>query len=157
MTTSPCSVFVEGQGLYTFGGSVRDDQFGSHYVTYVYMLDLSVSWNISNPVFKQLENGPKVSEGPCAATNDGENIFVLSNGQGHVYNVESNSWTVLDNNNLASYRWRSAVTDPETGIIYFPDTTNVTYSLDLGTNTVNTTGSPEVLREALVVWSAYLK
>ncbi|KAK3829083.1 MAG: hypothetical protein J3Q66DRAFT_324315 [Benniella sp.] len=156
-TNSACSVFVEGRGLYTFGGYVQFDMYPDQDVRQVFMLDLSVSWNTSNPVIKQLENGPKVKEGPCAATNDGENIFVLSSGQGHVYNVQSNSWTVLGDNNLASYRWRSAATDPETGIIYFPDTTNLTYSLDLRTNTVNTTGSVDIWFDATVIWSAYLK
>ncbi|KAK3829088.1 MAG: hypothetical protein J3Q66DRAFT_324323 [Benniella sp.] len=155
-TYSACSVFVEGRGLYTFGGYVQFDMYPDQDVRQVFMLDLSVSWNTSNPVIKQLENGPKVKEGPCAATNDGENIFVLSSGQGHVYNVESNSWSVLDNN-LAFYRWRSAATDPETGIIYFPDITNLTYSLDLGTNTVNTTASVDISPTSRVVWSSYLK
>ncbi|KAK3829080.1 MAG: hypothetical protein J3Q66DRAFT_324306 [Benniella sp.] len=156
-TNSACSVFVEGRGLYTFGGYVQFDMYPDQDVRQAFMLDLSVSWNTSNPDIKQLENGPKVREGPCAATNDGENIFVLSSGQGHVYNVQSNSWTVLDNNNLASYRWRSAATDPETGIIYFPDRTNLTYSLDLRTNTVNTTASVGISLEATVIWSAHLK
>ncbi|KAK3829092.1 MAG: hypothetical protein J3Q66DRAFT_435510 [Benniella sp.] len=157
ITSSPCSAFIEGQGLYTVGGTIEDGQFVDRYATFVYMLDLSVSWNTSNPVFKQLENGPKVKEGPCTFTNEGKDLFVLSGGQGHVYNVESNSWTVLDNNSLASYRWQSAATDPETGIIYLPDTTNLTYSLDLRTNTVNVTGSPEVLSKNLVIWSTHLK
>ncbi|KAF9345178.1 hypothetical protein BGX34_004969, partial [Mortierella sp. NVP85] len=121
------------------------------------MLDLSVSWNTSDPVYKQLENGPKVVKGPCAVTNDGESVFLLSGGKSHVYSIQSNSWAVLDIKSLAVYRGTLAVTDPETGLIYFPDTTAQMYSLDLRINTVNITKGIPILDSDMIIWSAYLR
>ena len=151
-----CNVFVEGQGLYLFGGSTEVGDSAQD-ITQAFMLDLSVSWNTSDPVYRRLENGPKVLNGPCAVTNDGENVFLLSGSKSHIYSIQSNSWTVLDIKDLAVYRGKLAVMDPETGLIYLPDTTALIYSLDLRTNTVNTTKSIAILERDLIVWSAYLR
>jgi len=62
-----CYAFTEGQGLYILGGSTKEN----------FMLDLSVSWNTSDPVFRKLPGGPKVDDGGCSMTNNGEDLFVL--------------------------------------------------------------------------------
>ncbi|KAK3809524.1 MAG: hypothetical protein J3Q66DRAFT_373770 [Benniella sp.] len=131
-----CNAFVEGQGLYLLGGMTGEN----------FMLDLSVSWNTRNPVFKKIEGGPNVHGRACAMANNGEDLFVMSRGTGYVYNVKSSSWTVFQNVNFTSSRFvSSAVTDQETGFIYLPlggETFAgglVILSVDLKTGTVNTT------------------
>ncbi|KAK3819525.1 MAG: hypothetical protein J3Q66DRAFT_428108, partial [Benniella sp.] len=150
-----CYTYTEGQGLYILGGRTKEN----------FMLDLSVSWNTSDPVFRKLSGGPKVDKGACAMTNNGEDLFVLTKGTGYVYNVKSSTWSVFHNANFGtSGDWQVAATDPGTGFIYFPTYgmnftgTKVMLSVDLKTNTVNTTsvyGDPGYFR--IVTWSAYLK
>ncbi|KAK3809525.1 MAG: hypothetical protein J3Q66DRAFT_373771 [Benniella sp.] len=131
-----CSAFAEGQGLYLLGGEEGEN----------FMLDFSVSWNTSDPVFKKIEGGPRVVGIACAMTNNGEDLFVISKGTGYVYNVKSSSWTVFQNANFASaYQESPALTDEETGFIYLPTGgenfagNTVMLSVDLNTRTVNTT------------------
>ncbi|KAK3809158.1 MAG: hypothetical protein J3Q66DRAFT_353106, partial [Benniella sp.] len=152
-----CSAFVEGQAFYLLGGEKQEN----------FILDLSVSWNTSDPAYKKLEGGPpKVDRRSCAMTNNGEDLFVMSAGVGYIYNVKSNSWKPFPNANFAvntqSKSGYFAVTDPETGIIYLPDggvdfTGKVLMlSVDIRTGTVNTTASnPYIGSQA--VWNTHLK
>jgi len=131
-----CNTFVEGQGLYLLGGENGEN----------FMLDLSVSWKTSDPVFKKIEGGPRVSGRVCAMTNNGEDLFVVSKGTGYVYNVKSSSWTAFQNANFTSWTARTMVaTDPETGFIYLPRGgedfagREMMLSVDVKTRTVNST------------------
>ncbi|KAK3816565.1 MAG: hypothetical protein J3Q66DRAFT_342833 [Benniella sp.] len=137
-----------------FGGSTREN----------FMLDLSVPWNTSDPVFREIKGGPVIDGKGCATTNNGE-LFVLSVGAGFVYNPRSKSWTGFENPNFAnSFRPEFAVTDPETGIIYVKEWNRnfngetTMYSVDLRTKTVNNL-NVYVPEEAVagVAWSAFLR
>ncbi|KAK3829079.1 MAG: hypothetical protein J3Q66DRAFT_324303 [Benniella sp.] len=148
-----CSAFIEGQGFYILGGR-GDDNF---------MIDLSVSWNTSDPVFKKLEGGPRTMGNPCAMTKD--ELFTLVEGTGYVYNVSSGTWRVIHNNYFeletrSEYRISMAAADPETGIVYLPDKYFTTMlSLNLRTNEYNISDVKIYADESLdiVVWNAYLK
>ncbi|KAK3819528.1 MAG: hypothetical protein J3Q66DRAFT_428115 [Benniella sp.] len=150
-----CYTYTEDQGLYILGGRTKEN----------FMLDLSVPWNTSDPVFRGLIGGPKVDEGACAMTNNGGDLFVLTKGTGYVYNVRSSSWSVFHNTNFGTTgNGQAATTDPETGFIYIPtygmnfQGERVLVSVDLKSNTVNTTavgGDPNWYH--LATWSAYLK
>ncbi|KAK3809143.1 MAG: hypothetical protein J3Q66DRAFT_353064 [Benniella sp.] len=149
-----CNAFVEGQEFYLVGGFLRQK----------FILDLSVSWNTSDPVFREIKGGPVIEGYGCATTNNGE-LFVLSVGAGFVYNPRSKSWTGFENPNFAnSVSPEFAVTDPETGIIYVKESNRnfngetTMYSVDLRTQTVNTL-KVYVPEEAVagVAWSAFLK
>jgi hypothetical protein len=153
-----CSLFVEGQAFYMLGGFTHPDGTGN------FMLDLSVPWNASDPVYKELKSGPKIDGHGCGMANTGE-LFVLSTGTAFVYNLKSNSWTVFEHPNLSTgTRGEFAVTDPETGIIYIKDEyvnlsgDSTMYSVDLRTKTVNTSKVyfPEQAVKG-VAWSAFLK
>ncbi|KAK3816562.1 MAG: hypothetical protein J3Q66DRAFT_342831 [Benniella sp.] len=131
------------------------------------MLDLSVPWNASDPVYKKLEGGPpKVDRRACAMTNNGEDLFVMSAGTGYVYNVKSNSWKPFPNTNFAADTGLEsgyfAVTDPETGIIYLPNGGTdfsgraLMLSVDIKTGTVNTSGSNPYI-DSQAVWNTRLK
>ncbi|KAF9364345.1 hypothetical protein BGX34_001831, partial [Mortierella sp. NVP85] len=150
-----CNAYAEGQGLYVFGGSTKEN----------FMLDLSVSWNTSDPVFRRIPGGPSVDKGICAMTNNGGDLFVMTKGTGYVYNVKSSSWSVFQNPNFGTTAtWQVSATDPETGFIYLPtygmdfQGANVFVSVDLKSNTVNTTAvgvDPKWVQHA--TWSAYLR
>ncbi|KAK3809531.1 MAG: hypothetical protein J3Q66DRAFT_373776 [Benniella sp.] len=140
-----CSAFAEGQGLYIMGGLDTANQS--------FMLDLSVSWNVSAPVFKDLSptKGPNVEIGSCAMTNNGGDLFVLTLGTGYIYNVASNSWRPFPNPNFpAEVWWGPSATDPATGIIYFSDSGTdwtgnmVTVAVDLKTSKVTTSKFHEI-------------
>jgi len=110
---NPCNAFVGGQGLYIIGGVAKDLTT----VRQIFMLDLSVSWSTNAPVFKQLPFGPK-GEGVCTMINNGEDLFVLEDGGGYLYNVRSEKWQVLSGTNFTNVVVGVAATDPESGLIY---------------------------------------
>jgi len=112
-----CSAFVEGQGLYVFGGSYANN-LGVHQA---FMVDLSVSWNASNPVFKQLTDGPGALTAACTMQPNQEDIFMVVLGVGYIFNIKSNSWKFHINNKLSIGYGLSAATDPETGLVYVPN------------------------------------
>ncbi|KAK3829091.1 MAG: hypothetical protein J3Q66DRAFT_410599 [Benniella sp.] len=138
-SSEPCYAFTEGQGLYILGGTGP----GNLDIRQSFMLDLSVSWNTSDPVFKNLTNAPNVEEGACTMTNNGEGLFVMEGQVGYIYNVKSESWATLNDNGF-SYT-TAAATDPETGFIYLPGGGEdfkgrpMLLSLDLKTKTINKT------------------
>jgi len=152
-----CSAFVEGQAFYLLAGLMPDN----------FMIDLSVSWNTSDPVYKKLRNGGPEDNIGCTLTNNGEDLFVLGDGKGYIYNVKSNSWKLFGNANFATIHnmYSPAVSDPETGIIYLPvggvDLAGNMRSLsvDLRMGTVKPTAfSPLVKGKSLVmIWSAHLR
>ncbi|KAF9364344.1 hypothetical protein BGX34_001830 [Mortierella sp. NVP85] len=150
-----CFAYTEGQGLYVLGGHTKEN----------FMLDLSVSWNTSDPVFKEISGGPIAEGGACAMINNGEDLFVLTKGTGYVYNVKTSSWRVFQNPNFGtSGDGQVATTDPKTGIIYLPTYglnfagEKVLVMVDLKTNTVSETpGTLLTEYYRLVIWSAYLE
>ncbi|KAK3813100.1 MAG: hypothetical protein J3Q66DRAFT_347405 [Benniella sp.] len=146
-----CSAYIEGRGMYILGG-IGDDNF---------MLDLSVSLNTSDPVFKRLEGGPRSMGNPCAVTKD--ELFMLVEGTGYVYNVSSSSWRVVNNGYFGigqEYISSVASADPGTGIVYIMNgLSSYMLSVDLITNAYN---QSEVTRNTMgnsdfFVWNEYLK
>ncbi|KAK3815153.1 MAG: hypothetical protein J3Q66DRAFT_370493 [Benniella sp.] len=159
-----CSGFREGQGLYVVGGHGTVGNF----TTQIFMLDLSVSWNTSDPVFKNIPGGPMMTGQACTMTNNGEDLFVLSRGTGYVYNVKTDSWDVLQNNMFpdeSEGHSPAIAADPTTGFIYISQLgkefsgENVVLAVDLRTETVNSVKLPVMDFDsfALAAWSAYLK
>jgi hypothetical protein len=116
LTLSICFSYVEGRGLYAIGGYSQNGTWAPHIQTF--FLDFSVSWNTSNPVFKKLPNGPVVATAACTMFNNGEDLLVVTKGTGYTYNVRSNSWSYLHNNNFMDISWMTMATDPESGITY---------------------------------------
>ncbi|KAK3815150.1 MAG: hypothetical protein J3Q66DRAFT_205539 [Benniella sp.] len=155
-----CSGFVEGQGLYISGGDGSDIDYSPQ----TFVLDLSVSWNTSDPVFRQLKNGPRMDYAACTMTNNGEDLFTISKGTGYVYNVRSNKWTVINNNNFPEH---DAVVagDPKTGLVYLPDGgtdftgERVVAVVDVNNKTVNTSTviPQDVDTFVAAAWSTSLK
>ncbi|KAK3829081.1 MAG: hypothetical protein J3Q66DRAFT_364127 [Benniella sp.] len=152
-----CSAFIEGQGFYILGGR-GDDNF---------MIDLSVSWNTSDPVFKKLEGGPRTMGHPCATTNN--ELFTLVEGTGYVYNVSSGSWRVFHYNDFdVDTRVRfegvdgrtTAIANPDTETLYFPNLlAEKVLSVNLRTGAYNISDIVVYSDDGIhvVLWNAYLK
>ncbi|KAI8359587.1 hypothetical protein B0O80DRAFT_234098 [Mortierella sp. GBAus27b] len=157
---TPCSAFIEGQGLYILGGQLLD----LTPISQSFMIDLSVSWDTSSPVLKNLSNSPKVAQTPCTMSRGGEDIFIPFHGVGHIYNLKTDTWTVVDKVNILDGPGRAAATDPETGLMYIVDGVTdstgktVMMSLNLGTKTLNTTPMPTLnMTYTTGAWSATLQ
>ncbi|KAK3829089.1 MAG: hypothetical protein J3Q66DRAFT_324324 [Benniella sp.] len=151
-----CNAFVEGQGLY-FVGITWDPL-----IPQSFMLDLSVSWNTSDPAYKTIRNPEGVLIEQCEMTSDGEHLFVSENDIGFVYSVESDTWTEFNDNDMVSGGYATA--DPETGIIYLPGGgedskgKELMLLLDLRTKAVNKTVLPaDFTYSGPITWSSYLK
>jgi len=140
-TANPCSAFVEGQGLYIIGGVTKKKD---NFVSQAFVLDLSVSWNTSDPIFKELPNGPGTQSTSCTMFNNEEDLLVLSKATGYIYNVKSNSWTVMHDNNFGDTSKTSAATDLDSGMIYITNGAmnftgdEVVLALDMKTKTSST-------------------
>ncbi|KAF9923182.1 hypothetical protein BGZ65_009058 [Modicella reniformis] len=112
-----CSTFVEQEGLYVIGGSSSD----AAPVAQSFMLDLSVSWNTSDPVFKKLTDAPAPGVMTCAVTSNGQQLFTQGEGTAHIYNIKSASWESLSGINFNPGLRTAAVTNPVSGVIYVPN------------------------------------
>ncbi|KAF9365787.1 hypothetical protein BGX34_008247 [Mortierella sp. NVP85] len=85
------------------------------------MIDLSVSWDTTSPAYKSLPEGPGSNGIPSAMSADGQKWFALVRGEGHVFDIQTNTWTVVFNYTDARLlNGRGAATDPATGTIFIP-------------------------------------
>ncbi|KAK3822727.1 MAG: hypothetical protein J3Q66DRAFT_385280 [Benniella sp.] len=169
-TADPCSAYVEGQGLYVIGGVTKKY---NNFTSQAFVLDLSVSWNTSDPIFKELPNGPWTQSTSCTMFNNEEDLFVLSKATGYIYNVKSNSWTVMHDNNFVDIPDTSVATDLESGMVYITNGAmnftgdEVVLALDMKTKTSSTIPfSPmrikmfenlNVVYFTSMAWCAYLR
>lgn len=131
-----------------------------------FMLDLSVPWNTSDPSFKKLSGGPQALGETCAMTNNNEDLFAMWEGSAYIYNVKSDTWRLFHNANFATTdSYARAVSDPETGIIYLPDSgvdlsggRRVMLTVDPRAMTVKSTAFNSLAAfKPVVVWSTILK
>ncbi|KAF9154545.1 hypothetical protein BGX20_004642 [Mortierella sp. AD010] len=121
-----------------------------------FMIDLSASWNTSEPIYKKLPNGPIGSPGSAVAALSPNNqlLFTLVNNTIYTYDLESRAWNnVITNTNFSSFAGISAVTDPNTGIIYIPNGyTNPTLTsmlaIDSESETTNTIAMDPMLAQS---------
>ncbi|KAK3816558.1 MAG: hypothetical protein J3Q66DRAFT_342823 [Benniella sp.] len=145
-----CSAFIEGQAFYLLGGQQN------------FMIDLSVSWNASNPVYKRIRTGGLKETMSCVITNNGQDLFTLGNGRVYIYNVKLNSWRTFTNANFATLpSYMPAASDPETGIVYIPHggAHPATLTVDLRTETVKSTVFNQLAygKSIVITWSAHLR
>jgi len=160
--THPCGwqgyTHIEGQGLYVFGGNKGSYQQIS--VSQTFMIDLSVSWNASDPVFKKLADGPGALFPMITMLSGGEDILSLNTAIGHIYNVKLDSWSLFFNNSLPMGMSGYGATDPESGIVYFT-VSDTLYALDPRTRAFKTTGVPKLSNSPYplleCVWSTSLR
>lgn len=121
------SSFREGQALYMGNG---EDALPSLSV------DLSVSWNTSNPKYQLIPAGTSTDAGVSTMSSDGRYWIVRNSMSIEAYDTEESKWTTLvatttfvkDPNDLGG-----AVTDLETGLIYIQALNQPMMRLDLTT------------------------
>lgn len=156
-----CSVFVEGKGLYIFGG--RNDV---DFLYQVFLIDFSVPWSTRDSVFKQLSESPvSVMSSTCTLLTNGKDIFVMVIGIGYIYDTLSDSWRSLNIDFPIGYQI-AVSTDLETGLVYIlRDARSAGWKLELTelnmeTRTTNITATPLFELDASTThytWSASLR
>ncbi|KAF9349249.1 hypothetical protein BGX34_001893 [Mortierella sp. NVP85] len=162
LTVQMGTTFVDGKALYVLGGFNYQRLPSSQ----TFMIDLSVSWNTSSPVYKELKWGTSCLRCPAAMSSDGRRLLVFAYQVGLVYEVQANMWT-----QFLSYvdvlGW-VAVTDPVTGKVFIPcvvdntvgqattgmmimDSKGYDYRID------NTTSASHSWKSTAITWNAVLK
>ncbi|KAF9960805.1 hypothetical protein BGZ65_011670 [Modicella reniformis] len=122
-TYNPTSTYVDGKGLYILGGASAPLVNNGKPTPKAFMIDLSAAWDASSPSFKQLPDGPSTWSVPSTTSPDGKSWFSVVNGTGYVFDIDAATWStpLKKIQNLNTNIGLSAVTDPDTGIIYIPN------------------------------------
>ncbi|KAF9363240.1 hypothetical protein BGX34_004588 [Mortierella sp. NVP85] len=162
IVSGPCSAFVEGTGLYVFGGSTSKDFM----VIQSFMLDLSVPWSTNNPVYKEMTDIPDLDYPSCTMLPNGKEILVTLMRGVYIFNVKSNSWTRTTHTS-GEFVQPSIAVDPESGLAYFVENTQMLggdkklTTVDLKSSTNNTSVLPVLGNTAnfdsATAWSSPLR
>lgn len=115
-TFGPYSSFIENKALFIASGKAAS---GSLPVTQAFTIDLSVSWNTSNPKFKPLPDAPAYESSASAISSDGNQWVVCYDGNCHAYSTEAETWTKIISA-TGGMGGTTATADPESGLIYVP-------------------------------------
>jgi hypothetical protein len=124
----PSSNYIDRIGLFIaasddYRGSKRNgNTFNQVGETKPFVIDLSVSWNTSNPRFKKLSDSPPIFYGPSTISADGKQWVVFDNTTVYIYNLETTKWSTLFHPLDYEADSDTAVMNPETGLIYIPTT-----------------------------------
>ncbi|KAF9363282.1 hypothetical protein BGX34_004498 [Mortierella sp. NVP85] len=88
-----------------------------------FLIDLTVSWDASAPIYKKLKDGPMAYEAPSAISNDGQTWFTVIKQTCYTYKIQAAAWspiltdTSFDQENTGY----TAAKDPETELVYIPN------------------------------------
>ncbi|KAG0242849.1 hypothetical protein BGX31_011512, partial [Mortierella sp. GBA43] len=108
------NAFVDGQRHYIFGGFNGTKATGD-----AVMIDLTVSWNTSSPTIERLPNSNAGTFWGTSTVLPNGNMFTFSYGNGYVYDVRTNIWSI-EMTNLPVGIFNMAASDMETGLVYIP-------------------------------------
>jgi hypothetical protein len=161
LTVQMGTTFADGKALYVLGGNNDQRQRSSQ----TFMIDLSVSWATSSPVYKELPWVTPCQRCPTAMSSDGRRLLLFAYQTGYVFDIQSNMWTqFLSYMDVLGY---VAVTDPVTGKVFIPclvynlvgqetgmmimDSKSYTYRID------NTTAASRSSKGTAITWNAVLK
>ncbi|KAK3806701.1 MAG: hypothetical protein J3Q66DRAFT_358247, partial [Benniella sp.] len=115
LTVQSASTFADGKALYVLGGNTVQKEISGQ----TFMIDLSVSWNTSSPVYKELPLVAACYSCPAAMACDGQRWFVFAYRMGHAYDIRSNTWTQILTYNDGELG-DGAATDLATGKVFIP-------------------------------------
>lgn len=109
------SAFTNGRAIYVLTNSPA----GSATIPgEAFMIDLTVSWSTSSPVYKPVTGGPSLWDRSVTISSD-QSWLAMANGLMYLYNLQSSTWDEINSTNDTSLaRDIHAATDPDTGIIY---------------------------------------
>ncbi|KAF9362479.1 hypothetical protein BGX34_006135 [Mortierella sp. NVP85] len=128
--------------------------------TQVFAIDLSVSWNTSNPIFNKLPDSPPIFYGPSAISADRKQWVVFDNTTAYTYNLDTAKWSTLFQTTDLIGGDDIAVTDPETGFIYSPATYPSLMRLNITSKSYDRLMMPKELGDAYfysAAWSTFQK
>ncbi|KAF9352575.1 hypothetical protein BGX34_012078 [Mortierella sp. NVP85] len=155
---SPSSAFVDGKALYIWGGFLAGSP-----TTQNFMIDLSASWYTTNPVYKELLNGPDCDMCAGAISADGQKVFTLTGGRGFTYNIQTNLWS----QNFTDFKGQGlgGTTDLDTGKVFIPvvsEAPDVGYrmlTVDFNSGSYTFDSNPGVPEWSMykITWNAVLK
>ncbi|KAK3805787.1 MAG: hypothetical protein J3Q66DRAFT_375529 [Benniella sp.] len=117
MAVEASSTFIENQAMYVLGGfSFTNEDLGQ-----MFWIDLSTSWNTSSPAYRRLPDGYPDAGFATVLLGDQKTWFVLSKQTAYLYNLQTSSWSLLEQSSLFSKgSGRKAAVNPTTGRIYVP-------------------------------------
>jgi hypothetical protein len=84
------------------------------------MIDLSESWDISLPTYKQPPDGVHSDYSPSGITSDGKLWTVLAGYNAARYNASSNSWSEIFQFDTIKIDYLTGATDHKTDMMYIP-------------------------------------
>ncbi|KAF9961982.1 hypothetical protein BGZ65_009928 [Modicella reniformis] len=146
--------FIEGRALYVGGGK----EFGTIFTTaQVFEIDLSVSWNTSSPVYHELKPSFAMRKLPSTISSDEKQWVVVYSDSIFTYTFDTEKWDVTFNN-LAQFSPTTAITDSESGLVYFPGASEGRMlRANLTGITYDTVGMPPQLNDTLQFSTAWSK
>ncbi|KAK3812908.1 MAG: hypothetical protein J3Q66DRAFT_389865 [Benniella sp.] len=100
---------LEGRGLYIQGGGTKAS-----------MIDLSESWDISLPTYRQPPDGVHSEFSPSGITSDGKLWTVLAGYNAARYNASTNSWSEIFQFDTVKIPFLTGATDHKTDMMYIP-------------------------------------
>ncbi|KAF9201936.1 hypothetical protein BGZ49_007867 [Haplosporangium sp. Z 27] len=124
-TYASSSAYVEGQSMYIVGGIptalAAATSSPSDFTLQTFILDLSQSWNASEPIYKPLPNGPTESLATAISPN-GQSLVTLAHETICQLDIKSSKWiNNITTVNYFPYMGIAAITDPKGGLIYVPN------------------------------------
>ncbi|KAF9365740.1 hypothetical protein BGX34_008605 [Mortierella sp. NVP85] len=115
---SPSSGYRDGKAMYITGGNITGE--AGTPVKQFFAVDLTASWNASQPAYVGLKDFPNDNiPGPGAMSSDGRRFFVHTKNGGYAYNIESAGWDPVVFY-TADGSPHAAVSDPDTALVYIP-------------------------------------
>ncbi|KAK3810091.1 MAG: hypothetical protein J3Q66DRAFT_373137 [Benniella sp.] len=114
--SQPSYTSLKGRGLYIQGGEHLTDRNTNQ----TFMIDLTESWDVNNPKYKQLPAGVNTNYVPGGITSDGELWTVMDDFMTMRYNATSKSWVGLYQLNSPGMTGMTGATDPTTDMMYIP-------------------------------------
>ncbi|KAG0216318.1 hypothetical protein B0O80DRAFT_424897 [Mortierella sp. GBAus27b] len=150
------STFVEGRAFY-IGDRPTDIPDKTSDYTQNFAIDLSVSWNATDPRYIPLPPADPVT-GESTISSDGK-FWVLGSAQSvQTYDFEAATWkTIINTPKLQTGNAGGAMTDPQTGLIYILILSKQPYmlTLDLTTKAYNPTVAPGSFRNVTEIKCAW--
>ncbi|KAF9376631.1 hypothetical protein CPC16_012227 [Podila verticillata] len=105
--------------FFVLGGQYNNSPIGQFW-----SLDLAAAWNTTQPAWQQLADGPIQNIFPAVFSADGKTMATFHTGGttfAFRYTVATNTWKQSQlTATYAGYQGVSAVTDPNTGLVYLP-------------------------------------
>jgi len=115
LTVQSASTFADGKALYVLGGNTVQKETSRQ----TFMIDLSISWHKSRPIYKELPLVAACYSCPAAISCDGQRWFVFADRMGYAFDTRSNTWTQILTYNDGELG-DGAATDLTTGKVFIP-------------------------------------